>query len=80
MTSLQFRKNERFYHVYLQENFFGGITVLCSWGTFDSKRGNCKNIFCNDMDEVHDALEIIKKTRARKGYVSYSDIDSVSAL
>ena len=80
MTSLQFRKNERFYHVYLQENFFGGTTVVCSWGTFDSIRGNCKNIFCSNMDEVHDALEVIKKTRAKRGYVQYSDIDAVNAL
>lgn len=80
MTSLQFRKNERFYHVYLQENFFGGITVVCSWGTFDSRRGNYKNIFCSNMDEVNETLEIIKKTRAKKGYITYSEIGYANAM
>jgi len=73
---LQFRKNERFYHVYLQNNFFGGITIVCSWGTFDSKRGNCKHIFCNDMQEVYNILEEIKKVRQKKGYIPYNTSDA----
>lgn len=71
MTNLLFKKNERFYHVYLQENFFDGITVVCSWGTLDSKRGNCKHIFCDDMQEVGNKLEEITKLRHKRGYIIY---------
>jgi predicted DNA-binding WGR domain protein len=71
MMSLQFKKEERFYHVYLQHNFFGGITIVCSWGTYDSKRGNCKHIFCDDIAEVNNKLAEIKNTRHKKGYKIY---------
>ena len=64
--NLQFKKQERFYHVDLQDNFFGGITVVCSWGTFDSKRGNCKHIFCDDITEVNNKLAEIKTLGIRK--------------
>lgn len=71
MMSLMFKKAERYYNVYLQENFFGGITVICSWGTFDSRRGNCKHIFCNSMDEVNNKLTEITKLRHKRGYKIY---------
>ena len=44
---IYFKKDERFYHVYLQSNFFGGTTVTCSWGVFDGNRGGYKYIFCH---------------------------------
>ena len=68
---LQFRKQERFYHIYEQQNFFGGITVICSWGTFDSHRGGSKSIFCNSLVEVQQVLHDIKKTRLKRGYKLY---------
>ena len=68
---LRFAKNERFYHIYLQPNLFGGTTVISSWGTFDSNRGGHKYIFCDNGKEVDSALEEIKKTRLKRGYRSY---------
>lgn len=68
---LRFKKQERFYHVYQQGNFFSGITVICSWGTFDSRRGGYKYIFCNNMQEALLTLEDIKKTRLKRGYRLY---------
>ena len=41
---------------YIQSSIFGGIIVVCSWGTFDSKHGNCKHIFYNNMAEVNNKL------------------------
>ena len=68
---LKLAKQERFYHIYLQHNFFGGITVVCVWGTFDSHRGGHKHIFCDNMREVDITLEDIKRARFKRGYKSY---------
>lgn len=70
-TPLRYRKAERFYHVYLQNNFFNGVTVICSWGTFDSNRGGSKQIFCNDAEQINTALQEIDRTRIKRGYKSY---------
>ena len=58
---MQFKKQERFYHVYQQQNFFGGIAIVCSWGTFDSNCGGYKYIFCDNMQEVNLTIDDIKK-------------------
>ena len=68
---LHFKKDERFYHIYLQRNFFDGITIVCTWGTFDSRHGGYKHIFCDNMQEVDVALEDIKNTRLKRGYKAY---------
>jgi len=68
---LQFRRNERFYHIYEQPNLFGGITVIACWGTFDSNRGGSKKIFCDNRQEVDIVLQAIKSTRLKRSYVTY---------
>ena len=68
---MQFKKQERFYHVYEQQNWFGSITIVCCWATFDSNRGGYKYIFCDNMQEVNLILEEIKKTRLKRGYKLY---------
>ena len=68
---LHFKKQECFYHVYEQGNFFSDITVICSWGTFDSKRGGYKYIFCDNQQEALLTLEDIKSTRLKRGYKPY---------
>ena len=68
---MRFAKQERFYHIYLQHNFFDGITVVCSWGAFDSHRCGYKYIFCDNMQEVDVALQDIKNTRLKRGYKVY---------
>jgi hypothetical protein len=44
MILLKFKKLQRYYHCYQQNDLFGGITLICSWGAFDSKRGGHKFI------------------------------------
>ncbi len=68
---LRFKKQERYYHVYEQQNFFGGTTVISSWGTFDSKRGGSKSVFCDNQLEVKQIIQNIKHTRLKRGYVPY---------
>ena len=38
-------KNKKDSITYKRKNFFGGITVISSWGTFDSKCGGSKADF-----------------------------------
>ena len=70
-SMIYFKKDERFYHVYLQSNFFGGITVICSWGVFDGNRGGYKYIFCDDKEQIADELQKITKLRMSRGYAPY---------
>jgi len=61
-------KDDRFYNVQLQSNLFGGISVFCSWGSTYGKRGGCKIIFCDNEQDVDNALQVIKKRRKARGY------------
>ena len=69
--SVFFRKNERFYHLHEQQNFFGGISLICSWGTFDSHRGGHKIFICNDQDELKNKMNEMRKIRKYRGYEEY---------
>jgi hypothetical protein len=69
--SLKFAKQNRFYHVYLQGNLFGGITAICSWGAFDSKRGGYKYVFCASKQEADLSLCNIANIRLKRGYIPY---------
>ena len=72
MPVLKFRKLNRYYHLYRQNNIFDGITLICSWGTFDSHRGGHKSIFCkNDLD-FNINLGKITKIRFALGYKLYA--------
>ena len=62
-------KERRFYSIQLQPNLFGGISVVCSWGSMDSKRGSHKIIFCESEVEAESILQIIKRRRKARGYM-----------
>lgn len=71
MPVLKFRKHNRYYHLHRQNNLFDGITLICSWGAFDSHRGGHKFIFCkNDLDFNINLGKITKVCLAR-GYKIY---------
>jgi len=71
MVFLQFKKLNRYYHLYKQDDLFGGITLICSWGTFDSKRGGHKFIFCKNQLELYAQLSKISKVRLMRNYRLY---------
>lgn len=66
-----FRKNERFYHLHEQRSFFGKTSIICSWGTFDSKRGGSKIITCYNILEIKAKVQNITKIRKSRGYREY---------
>ena len=71
MPLLKFRKLNKFYHHYRQNNLFDGITLIGAWGSFNSHRGGHKSIFCkNDLD-FNIKLGKITKIRFARGYKLY---------
>jgi len=71
MVLLQFKKLNRYYHLYKQDDLFGGITLICAWGAFDSKRGGHKFIFCKNQLELYAQLSKISKVRLMRNYRLY---------
>lgn len=65
---LRFSKNDRYYNLYQQRNFFDGTSIICSWGTFNSHRGGHKVILCHNNDELAKAISDISKRRKYRGY------------
>lgn len=65
---LTWSKDHRFYNVQLQANLFGGISVFCSWGSTDNKRGSYKIIYCDNELDAENTLHTIKKRRKARGY------------
>jgi len=41
----RFKKEERYYNLYEQANFFGEISLICHWGRMTSRRGGTENYF-----------------------------------
>lgn len=60
-----------FCYIYKQDDLFGGITLVCAWGAFDSKRGGHKFIFCKNQLELYAQLSKISKIRLRRNYRLY---------
>jgi len=47
---------------------YSAASVFCSWGSIDSKQGSCKIIYCDNEQDVDNALQVIKKRRKARGY------------
>jgi hypothetical protein len=71
MVLLQFKKLNRYYHIYRQDDLFGGITLICAWGAFDSKRRGHKFIACKNQLELYAQLSKITKIRLGRKYCLY---------
>ena len=71
MILLKFKKLKRYYHLYQQNNLFGGLTLIYAWGTFDSNRGGHKFIFCKNQLELYAQLSKISKIRLARNYRLY---------
>ena len=71
MILLKFKKLKRYYHLYQQNDLFGGITLICVWGAFDSKKGGHKFISCKNQLELYTQLSRISKIRLARDYRLY---------
>jgi len=71
MILLKFKKLKRYYHLYQQNDLFGGITLICVCGAFDSKKGGHKFISCKNQLELYTQLSRISKIRLARNYRLY---------
>ncbi len=65
---LSWSKNNRFYNAQLQASFFGGISIFCRWGSIYKKGATYKIIYCDNEQDIDNALQVIAKRRRARGY------------
>ena len=58
----------RYYNVYLQPTLFGNYSLTKSWGSIQSRLGNCKTIIFDSPKDVWLEIKKIIKQRKYKGY------------
>ena len=59
-------KSPKYYHIHLQPNLFGGISVIRSWGGINSNKSGHKITMCDSEEQVSEAvLAAIKRCKAR---------------
>ena len=63
-------KETKYYNAYIQQNLFGGSSVICSWGSLKNKMGRFKITPCDNDKQVSQLIENIKKKRKYRGYES----------
>ena len=66
---IQYVKSRKFYNVHLQQNLFGGTSVICSWGSFENNLGGSKTIFCEGQEQIDIVINKIAKRRKYRGYI-----------
>ena len=65
-------KSPKYYHIHLQPNLFGGVSVIKSWGTFNSKRSGHKIIMCDSEEEADNVVIATIKRRKARDYLPMS--------
>ena len=62
-----YENGRKYYTIRLQKTIFGGISVVCSWGRRDIKRGNYKTLFPEEKD-LHKIIDRVHNVRLKRGY------------
>ncbi|MBY6195546.1 WGR domain-containing protein [Marinobacter hydrocarbonoclasticus] len=68
MSALLWETQNRFYRVTVQKDLFGGLAVLCVWGSKTSRHGRSKLIPCSDLSEVRSTVRKISRIRRQHRY------------
>jgi hypothetical protein len=67
-------ENGRYYHAHLDNDLFGGWTLVLAWGGLRNRRGNMRvNCLVSYEDGVQ-RLQAIDKRRRQRGYSPVSDL------
>ena len=66
-------KGSKYYNAYIQPNFLGGSSVICSWGSYITNAGNFKVTPCENDEEVDKLINKIKTKRQYRGYKFNTD-------
>lgn len=69
MGALVWTTTTRYYRVRVQKDLFGGLSVVCYWGSRRSRHGSTRRIPCHSYQDVRAVVRSISKARRRQGYV-----------
>ena len=62
-------KSPKYYHIHLQPNLFGGISVIRSWGGINSNKSGHKITICDSEEQVSEVVLAAIKRRKVRGYL-----------
>ncbi len=65
-------KTTKYYHLHLQPNLFGGISVIKAWGGINSKKSGHKITICDSAAQVSEVVLAVKKRRKARGYLEHA--------
>jgi len=58
----------RYYHAHLDNDLFGGWTLVLAWGGLRNRRGNMQVNAVSSYEDGLQRLQTIDKRRRRRGY------------
>lgn len=67
--SYRWYKTTKYYHIHLQPNLFGGISVIRSWGGISSNKSGHKITMCDSEEQASEIVLATIKRRMAKGYL-----------
>jgi predicted DNA-binding WGR domain protein len=67
--SYRWYKMTKYYHIHLQPNLFGGISVIRLWGGINSKKSGHKITMCDSEEQVSEVILATIKRRKARGYL-----------
>jgi predicted DNA-binding WGR domain protein len=65
---LRWETDTKFYTARLQQDLFGGLSIIVCWGSHFSRQGGGKYIYCEDGKAARKTLRQLAKRRRRHGY------------
>ncbi len=71
-VAYHWHKTTKYYHIHLQPNLFGGISVIKSWGGLTVKKSGHKITLCDSSAQVNTVILAAKKRRKARGYLEHA--------
>ena len=65
---ISWSKDHKYYHLSIQKNLFGTLSLFKTWGSEDSNLGNFKIMFFETRQELEKEISIVHKKRLARGY------------
>ena len=67
-------EKSRYYHAHLDNDLFGGWTLVLVWGGLRNRRGNMQVNAVSSYEDGLQRLQAIDKRRRRRGYSPAGDL------
>ena len=70
----------RYYHAHLDNDLFGGWTLVLAWGGLRNRRGNMQVHAVSSYEDGLKRLQAIDRRRGRRGYCLVGDASVLLAV